>query len=58
VLGVAVDELVDAVAGAAAGVGVEGVALAAAGAAASFFSPVPVLPVSLPELDGGFSFSE
>ena len=55
-LGAAVDELVDAVAGAAAGV--DGVVLAAAGAAVSFFSPVPVSPVSLPELDGGFIFSE
>lgn len=55
-LGAAVDEFVDAVAGAAAGV--EGVVLAATGAADSFFSPVPVPPVSLPELDGGFIFSE
>lgn len=54
--GAAVDELVDAVAGAAAGV--DGVVLAAVGAAVSFFSPVPVPPVSLPELDGGFIFSE
>ncbi len=56
-LGAAVDELVvGAVAGAAAGV--DGVVLAEGGAAVSFFSPVPVPPVSLPELDGGFSFSE
>mgnify|MGYP007037744361 CR=1 FL=1 len=53
---VAVDELVDAVAGAAAGV--DGGVLTAAGAGVSFFSLVPVPPVSLPELDGGFSFSE
>lgn len=53
---VAVDELVDAVAGAAAGV--DGGVLAEAGVAVSFFSPVPVPPVSTPELDGGFSFSE
>jgi hypothetical protein len=56
VLGAAVDELLDAVSGAAAGV--DGVVLAATGAAVSFFSPVPVPPVSLPELDGGFIFSE
>jgi len=56
VLGAAVDEPVDAVAGAAAGV--DGVVLAVAGATVSFFSPVPVPPVSLPELDGGFIFSE
>ncbi len=55
-LDAAVDELVEVVAGAAAGV--EGVVLAAVGAVVSFFSPVPVPPVSLPELDGGFSFSE
>jgi hypothetical protein len=47
---------VDAVAGAAAGV--DGVVLVAAGAAVSFFSPVPVPAASLPELDGGFIFSE
>ena len=55
-LDVAVDELVEVVAGAAAGV--EGVVVATAGAAVSFFSPVPVPLVSLPELDGGFIFSE
>ncbi|MDR4468806.1 MAG: hypothetical protein MRJ68_10995 [Nitrospira sp.] len=52
----AVDELVDAVAGAAAGA--EGVELAAAGVAVSFFSPVAVPPVSPPVLDGGLSLSE
>ena len=52
----AVDELVDAVAGAAAGA--EGVGLAAAGVAVSFFSPVAVPPVSPPVLDGGLSLSE
>lgn len=46
----------DVVAGAAAGV--DGVVLAAAGAAASFFSPVPDPLVSLLVLDGGFSLSE
>lgn len=51
-----VEELVDAVAGAAAGV--DGVVLAAAGGEVSFFSPVPDPPVSLPVLDGGFIFSE
>lgn len=51
----AVDELVDAVAGAA---GAEGVELAAAGVAVSFFSPVAVPPVSPPVLDGGLSLSE
>ncbi len=55
-LGAAVDEVVEVVVGAAAGV--EGVVLAAAGASASFFSLVPVPLVSLPELDGGFIFSE
>jgi len=56
VLDVAVDELVEVVAGTAAGV--EGVVVATAGAAVSFFSSVPVPLVSLSELDGGFIFSE
>lgn len=54
----AVDELVDAGAGVAAGV--EGVELATAGVAVavSFFSPLVVPPVSPPVLDGGLSLSE
>lgn len=56
VLDAAGDELVDVVAGAVAGV--DGVVLAAAGAAASFFSPVPDPLVSPLVLDGGFSLSE
>ena len=53
----AVDELVDAGAGAAAA-GVEGVELATAGVTVSFFSPLVVPSVSPPVLDGGLSLSE